>query len=225
MASLCQIKRAKMVATQLEKRGIRGRRLLKAFGKVPRHEFVPERLQGQAYSDAALPLSEEQTISQPYMAAIMTQSAEVKRGARILEIGTGSGYQSAILAEMGADVYTVERIRVLSEQAAETLEKLGYRAVHSKVADGTLGWKEKAPFDAILVAAGGPKVPRPLVAQLAAGGRLVIPLGKDRAQGLYVVTEGARGISKRLIVKCAFVPLIGEHGWDGEKRGQGEPQA
>ena len=143
MANLYQVKRAKMVATQLEKRGIRGHRLLEAFGKVPRHEFVPERLQSQAYSDAALPLSEGQTISQPYMVAIMTQSAEVKRGARILEIGTGSGYQSAILAEMGAEVYTVERIRVLSEQAAETLEKLGYPAVHSKVADGTLGWKEK----------------------------------------------------------------------------------
>ena len=169
MKDSCRIEREEMVASQLEKRGIREARVLEAFRRVPRQEFVPDHLKGRAYADSPLPLGKGQAISQPYMVAIMTQSAGLTPGERVLEIGTGSGYQSAILAEMGMEVYSIERMATLSEQAGVRLQRLGYHGVHTKVADGTLGWKEESPFSVVLVAAAAPELPAPLVDQLGLG--------------------------------------------------------
>ena len=218
MNDLYRLEREQMVASQLEKRTICDSRVLRAFRKVPRHEFVPDHLQGQAYADGPLSLMEGQTISQPYMVAVMTQSAQLAPGDRVLEIGTGSGYQSAILAEMGVEVYTIERIAALGEQAGERLRRLNYPRVHSKIADGTLGWKEEAPFDAILVTAAAPELPGPLPNQLALGGRLLIPLEEGASQVLYVVTRHQEGFRKHRGERCTFVPLIGEYGWDKDPR-------
>ncbi|MEE8349502.1 MAG: protein-L-isoaspartate(D-aspartate) O-methyltransferase, partial [Acidobacteriota bacterium] len=203
---------------QLEKRNIRDSRVLAAFRRVPRHEFVPDHLRDQAYSDGPLPLVEGQTISQPYMAAVMTQSARVAPGVRVLEIGTGSGYQSAILAEIGAAVYTIERIAALSERAGKTLGRLNYSNVRFRLDDGTLGWPEEAPFEAILVTAAAPELPSPLLDQLAPGGRLVIPLEEGPTQVLYVVRRHQHGFEKLRGERCTFVPLIGEYGWDKDPR-------
>ncbi len=177
--------RTRMVETQLKPRGIRCQRVLDAFLKVPRHKFVPEKLQQDAYRDCPLPIGEGQTISQPYMVASMTEALEVEPGHRVLEIGTGSGYQAAILAELGAEVYTVERIPSLAEQAERRLAELGYR-VHLRVGDGTLGWPEEAPFDRIIVTAGAPSLPPPLADQLAEGGRLAIPIDEGFSQVLCI---------------------------------------
>lgn len=213
-----RIDRERMVELQLKKRSIHDPRVLQAFRRVPRHEFVPENLRQQAYADGPLPIGEGQTISQPYMVAIMTQVAEITPGNRILEVGTGSGYQTAILLEMGAEVYTIERISQLSEQALETLHRLNYTNVHTRAANGTLGWEEEAPFDAILVTAGAPQIPRPLLDQLAIGGRLVIPLDEDYSQVLYIVRRAEEGFEKERGERCTFVPLIGEHGWKKDPR-------
>jgi protein-L-isoaspartate(D-aspartate) O-methyltransferase len=210
--------REKMVASQLENRGICEPRVLEAFKRVPRHEFVPDHLRGRAYADGPLPLGEGQAISQPYMVAIMTQSAELTPGERILEVGTGSGYQSAILAEMGMEVYTIERKAALSKRAELRLQRLKYPGVRTKVADGTLGWKEEAPFDVILVTAGAPELPVPLLDQLVLGGRLVIPLEEGPSQVLYVVTRRRDGFRKHRGERCTFVPLIGEYGWEKDPR-------
>ncbi|MDA2938132.1 protein-L-isoaspartate(D-aspartate) O-methyltransferase [Acidobacteria bacterium AH-259-A15] len=213
-----RIDRERMVEHQLKKRSIHDPRVLQAFRRVPRHEFVPENLRQQAYADGPLPIGEGQTISQPYMVAIMTQVAEITPGNRILEIGTGSGYQTAILLEMAAEVYTIERVPQLSEQALETLRRLNYTEVHTRAANGTLGWEEEAPFDAILVTAGAPQIPRPLLDQLAIGGRLVIPLDEDYSQVLYIVRRTEEGFEKKRGERCTFVPLIGEHGWKKDPR-------
>ena len=218
MSASYRIERKQMVEAQLEKRSIHDSRVLEAFRSVPRHEFVPDALKDQAYTDGPLLLMEGQTISQPYMVAFMTQSAQLASGDRVLEIGTGSGYQSAILAEMGAEVYTVERIAALSEQATETLQRLGYGAVRTKMGDGTWGWEQEAPFDAILVTAAGPDLPEPLLGQLALGGRLLIPLQEGSSQVLYVVKRHPEGFRKQRGERCTFVPLIGEHGWEKDPR-------
>lgn len=202
-----------MVEHQLEKRGIRDPRVLEAFRKVPRHEFVPDKLKSQAYADGPLPVGDGQTISQPYMVAIMTQSVAVHPGHRVLEVGTGSGYQAGILAELGAKVFTIERIPELAEKALARLWRLGYNGVDVRIGDGTQGWQEKAPYAAIIVTAGSPQIPAPLLGQLAMGGRLVIPIGQSRSQVLYTALQTRQGLTRSPGERCKFVPLIGEHGW------------
>ncbi len=207
------LEREKMVVHQLQSRGIRDQRVLDVFRRVPRHEFVPPELAAKAYTDNPLPIGDRQTISQPFMVAVMTELAEVQPGHRVLELGTGSGYQTAILAELGATVYSVERIPDLLRSAAERLARLGYENVHLIVANGTLGWPEHAPYDAIVVTAGAPDVPKPLLDQLAVGGRLVIPVEEEYAQVLTVVRRTEEGFEQHRGERCTFVPLIGEHGW------------
>jgi protein-L-isoaspartate(D-aspartate) O-methyltransferase len=204
--------RTRMVETQLKPRGIRCPRVLDAFLKVPRHHFVPQKLQPDAYRDCPLPIGEGQTISQPYMVASMTEALAVEPGLRVLEIGTGSGYQAAILAELGAEVYSVERIPSLAEQARQRLEELGYQ-VHLRIGDGTLGWPEEAPFDRIIVTAGAPSLPPPLAEQLAVGGRLVIPIDEGFSQVLCVYRRDQDRLHEERREHCTFVPLIGEFGW------------
>ncbi len=204
--------RIRMVELQLKRRGISDPRVLQAFLAVPRHEFVPERHRGQAYRDTPLPIGEGQTISQPYMVASMTQAAGIEPGHRVLEIGTGSGYQAAILAEMGASVFSVDRIASLAETARRVLDRLGY-PVSIRVGDGTLGWPEEAPFDRILVTAGAPRLPEPLPKQLLEGGRLIIPLEDGYSQVLQIVSRTPDGFEQKRGERCTFVPLIGRHGW------------
>ncbi len=218
MSKSYRVERERMVESQLKKRGIHNSQLLEAFRKVPRHQFVSRNLRAEAYTDGPLPIGEGQTISQPYMTALMTQSSEVVPGDRVLEIGTGSGYQSAILAELGTEVYTIERVPELFEQAREALRQLHYDRVHARPANGTLGWEEEAPFDVILVTAGAPEIPGPLLEQLAIGGRLVIPLEEGYSQVLYVVKRTPKGFHKKRGERCTFVPLIGEHGWKNDPR-------
>lgn len=209
------IARERMVADQLRARGITDPRVLTAMGRVPRHRFVEEALAARAYGDYPLPIGEKQTISQPYMVALMTQALELVGGERVLEVGTGSGYQTAILAELATKVYSVERIRSLADRARAILEELGYYNV-LRVGDGTLGWREEAPFDAVLVTAAAPEVPAPLVEQLKAGGRLVIPVGGSTAQVLKCLVKEPDGLVRESeLVGCVFVKLVGEQGWQG----------
>lgn len=206
--------RASMVRAQLQARGIKRKKVLQAFSVVPRHRFVPAQLRPRAYQDRPLTIGANQTISQPYMVAVMTELADVKPGDRVLEVGTGSGYQSALLAEMGATVYSVERIPELAERAAQILEELGYDQVTIKVGDGTLGWPEKAPFDVIIVTAGAPAVPDALRQQLTVGGRLIIPVETNGSQILSKITRRSQTeFSLQKHDRCVFVPLIGEQGW------------
>jgi len=202
-----------MVEEQLETRGISNLRVLDAFLKVPRELFVAPGDQSLAYGDHPLGIGHGQTISQPYMVALMTQCLNLKGDERVLEIGTGSGYQAAILAELAARVFTVERLPQLSARAKETLQQLGYTNVTYSVADGTLGWPEQAPFDGIMVTAGAPDVPSSLKQQLNDGGRLVIPVGDRYGQELLRLTKKGGTIYEGKICKCTFVKLIGEEGW------------
>lgn len=202
-----------MVEEQIAGRGVTDARVLAAMRKVPRHEFVPSAIRGVAYADQALPIGENQTISQPYMVAFMTELLELRGNERVLEIGTGSGYQAAILAEVAEKVYTIERVKSLAAQARATLDKLGYRNIAIKVFDGTYGWKDIGPFDAILVTAGSPDIPSSLIEQLKEGGRLVIPVGERYSQRLLKVVKSANGILKEQSIPCVFVPLIGAQGW------------
>jgi protein-L-isoaspartate(D-aspartate) O-methyltransferase len=206
--------RLQMVEDQIRRRGISDPRVLEAFQKVPRHEFVPQHLRADAYRDCPLPIGEDQTISQPYMVASMTLHSAVMPGDRVLEIGTGSGYQAAILAELGGEVFSIERREPLLLSAREVLTRLGYTNVRCRVGDGTLGWKSEAPFFAILVTAGAPRLPEPLIAQLAVGGRLVIPVEEGFSQVLYIVRRTVSGISKEKGDRCTFVPLVGKYGWE-----------
>lgn len=206
--------RERMVREQLEGRGLRDAAVLAAFRLVPRHEFVPESARASAYDDCALPLDLGQTISQPYMVAIMTAAGRIQPGSKVLEIGTGSGYQAAILATLGAEVYSIERLEELAEKARERLRRLGFSGVQLRVGDGTVGWPEAAPFDAILVTAGAPALPQPLVDQLAVGGRLVIPVEAAGSQVLEIVEHTETGLRSRRGERCAFVPLIGRYGWE-----------
>ncbi|MBI4512860.1 MAG: protein-L-isoaspartate(D-aspartate) O-methyltransferase [Gemmatimonadetes bacterium] len=202
-----------MVDQQLVRRGIRDLRVLDAMAKVPRQRFVPEEYRHLAYDDSALPIGECQTISQPYMVAVMTEALGLEPGSRVLEVGTGSGYQTAILAELAAQVYTVERFDTLSENARALLCELGYRNILSRVGDGSKGWPEAAPFDAILVTAAAREIPEELEAQLAPQGRLVIPIGDRTLQDLYRVSREGEGWRMENITSCRFVPLVAEAGW------------
>lgn len=208
-----ELARQSMVLRQLVPRGISDRRVLAAMGKVPRHLFVPEKQRVSAYGDHPLPVGFEQTISQPYIVAFMTEALELGTGDRALEIGTGSGYQAAVLAEIAAEVFTVERVRSLQATAEKTLDGLGYRNIRFRLADGTEGWEQEAPFHAIIVTAAGPKIPDPLVNQLADGGRLVIPIGSRFSQRLVRVRKEKDSIREETLMDVRFVDLVGEHGW------------
>ena len=205
--------RVRMMEEQIVGRGVKDERVLAAMRKVPRHEFLPEGIRGMAYQDSALPLGEGQTMSQPYMVAAMSELLGLSGTERVLEIGPGSGYQAAVLAELCEKVYTVERIKILADRARATLDRLGYRSVAIKVYDGTYGWKDMAPFDAIIVTAGSPDIPAPLVEQLKEGGRMVIPVGDRYGQTLVKVVKTAEGPVTDRSIPCVFVPLIGNHGW------------
>ncbi len=202
-----------MVEGQIAPRGVTDARVLAALRKVPRHEFLPDVLKDQAYGDHAIPIGGGQTISQPYIVALMTELLGLKGTERVLEIGTGSGYQAAVLAELSRKVYTVERVKSLADRARATLDRLGYQSVAIKVFDGTYGWKEMAPFDAIIVTAAAPEVPAPLLEQLAEGGILVVPVGERYSQMLVKVVKTPEGVVRRTSIPCVFVPLIGNHGW------------
>jgi protein-L-isoaspartate(D-aspartate) O-methyltransferase len=189
-------------------------RVLEAMNRVPRHLFVPQAIQTQAYKDNALPIAGGQTISQPFIVARMSELLELKGRERVLEIGSGSGYQSAVLALIARKVFAVERLEALAAESKERLLRLGYRNISYKLADGTEGWQSYAPFDAILVAAGGPEIPEPLVEQLEVGGRMVIPVGEEKSKQMLVrVTRKEKGYSTEDCGPCSFVPLIGQHGW------------
>ena len=207
--------RFRMVETQLEARGIQDAAVLEAMRRVPRHLFVDPSLQERAYEDTPLPIGERQTISQPYMVAIMSEALDLRAGERVLEVGTGSGYQTAVLAELGARVVSLERIPVLAERAQRLLHLLGYDdRVQVEVVDGTLGWAPRAPYDGIVVTAGAPQIPRPLVEQLAPEGRLVLPMGEDEVQTLVRIRRGPRGLEEEYLGECRFVKLLGSYGWE-----------
>ncbi|MFN3396384.1 MAG: protein-L-isoaspartate(D-aspartate) O-methyltransferase [Thermodesulfovibrionales bacterium] len=202
-----------MVDTQLIPRGIRDERVLKAMRKVPRHLFIDESQWFRAYDDMALPIGEGQTISQPYMVAIMTELLELKGYEKVLEIGTGSGYQAAILAELSKEVYTIERVQSLSERASMVLRSLDYDNVHLRVGDGTLGWPEEAPFDRVIITAACPEIPEPVINQLNEGGIVVAPVGERFSQVLLKVRKEAGKLNEEYHTPCVFVPLIGKYGW------------
>jgi protein-L-isoaspartate(D-aspartate) O-methyltransferase len=201
-----------MIEDQLVMRGVSDRKVINAFKKVPRHVFVPEAQAGEAYRDRPLPIGEGQTISQPYIAAVMTELLDVKKTDRVLELGTGSGYQTAILAELAGDVYTIERIATLTGLARETLKKLGYKNIHFMTGDGTMGWAEAAPFDKIIVTAAPEKIPAPLLEQLSENGKMVIPVGERFSQELTLVEKEKGRLNTRLLGSVVFVPLIGRYG-------------
>jgi len=202
-----------MVREQIIARGIKDPRVIEAMQQVPRDLFVPEALAGQAYGDFALPLGEGQTISQPYMVAYMSESLELTGTERILEVGTGTGYQTAVLSRLAARVYSMERIRSLLEKARKILEQIQCRNVITQLSDGSYGWKDEAPFDAIMVTAGSPSVPEPLIEQLKVGGTMIIPVGSRNVQRLMRVRRNARGLSEENLMECSFVALVGDHGW------------
>lgn len=208
-------RRALMVEEQILSRGVRDRRVLEALLKVPRHLFVPKEYIDEAYNDYPLPIGYGQTISQPYMVAVMTELLELSGVEKVLEIGTGSGYQTAILAELSREVCTIEKVEELSIRAQEILMRLGYKNVKFKVGDGTLGWPEEAPFDRILVTAGAPEPPPPLLEQLSLDGIMVIPVGSRYSQVLTRVRKkGESKYESEELFDCAFVPLIGEFGFE-----------
>ena len=209
-----EIARRRMVETQIIARGILDRRVIEAMLKVPRHIFVEEAMSAQTYSDSSLPIGEKQTISQPYMVALMTELLQLAGTEKVLEIGTGSGYQAAVLATIADRVYTIERLRPLALRARKALDSVGLLNVNLKIGDGTDGWEDEAPFDAILVTAGAPDVPEVLISQLNVGGRLVIPIGDKSDQTLVRITKGDDGsIYRETSVACRFVKLIGKFGW------------
>jgi protein-L-isoaspartate(D-aspartate) O-methyltransferase len=208
--------RESMVKTQIEARGVTDQRVLAAMRKVPRHLFVSEALMDQAYTDTPLPIGEQQTISQPYIVALMTQALALDKNDRVLEIGTGSGYQAAILAEIVYRVYTIEKIRSLYMSARKLFDELNYTNIVTRYSDGTKGWKEESPFNAIIVTAGAPEVPKPLVDQLDMGGRMILPVGNQFTQTLVKVYRDEKGIHQTNLGGCRFVKLKGEYGWQEE---------
>lgn len=208
--------RARMVETQIRARSIKDPRVLKVMETIPRHLFVDEGLMDQAYTDNPLPIGEKQTISQPYIVALMTEALELTGRERVLEIGTGSGYQTAVLAKLADRVFSIERVAVLATRARKILDRLNCYNVAIRVGDGSYGWREEAPFDAIITTAAAPKVPQYLVDQLGPGGRLVVPVGSREVQTLYKLTRSAENpaeIQKEDLGGCRFVSLIGESGW------------
>lgn len=209
--------RRNMVKHQIAARGVKGQRVLDAMSRVPRHLFVPEDLADRAYDDSPLPIGEGQTISQPFMVAWMTELLEVEEGDKVLEIGTGSGYQAAILCELAGEVLSIEKYPDLAREAEGRLRSLGYRNIRIRVGDGTVGWPEEAPFDGIMVTAGAPSVPQPLLEQLTDGGRLVIPVGPAGMQMLKAIRRRGGEYHASDEGSCVFVPLVGKFGW---KRGR-----
>jgi len=205
--------RTRMVREQLVPRGISDQRVLDAMATVPRHLFVEDALQAQAYGDFPLPIGEGQTISQPYIVALMTQALGLRGQERVLEIGTGCGYQAAVLAQLCDKVYTVERLKPLAIRARKIFDRLRYLNIVCRIDDGTLGWPAHAPFDAIMVTAAGPRVPEPLLVQLADPGRLVMPVGDRISQRLVVLDKREGECRQRTIEHVRFVSLIGDHGW------------
>jgi protein-L-isoaspartate(D-aspartate) O-methyltransferase len=205
--------REEMVSTQIEARGITDHKVLAALRKVPRHLFVSEALRDQAYGDFPLPIGEQQTISQPYIVAEMTQALQLSAQDRVLEIGTGSGYQAAVIAQIAFRVYTIERIHALLVKARTLFDKLHYHNIVTHYSDGTTGWLDESPFDAIIVTAGAPEIPRPLVNQLAHGGRMVVPVGDQHSQDLVKLYKDQHGIHRSNLGGCRFVKLVGEYGW------------
>ncbi len=209
-----EIPRQRMTARLREHYKIADENVLRVMNEIPRHLFVPEALKSQAYKDNALPISNNQTISQPFIVAKMTELLELTPEAKVLEIGAGSGYQTAVLARLARIIYAIERVPNLVRQAQERLQKLDIQNITMRCADGTNGWEVHAPFDAVLVAAGSPSMPEPLLHQLKIGGKLVIPIGQDqKTQNLIRVTRTSKNFHTEDFGACAFVPLIGEHGW------------
>jgi len=214
------IARKRMVERHVQDRGIADPRVIEAMCQVPRHLFVEEALQGQAYSDYPLPIGEKQTISQPYTVGLMTEALQLRGGERVLEIGTGSGYQAAVLARIASRVYTVERFPALARRARRVLDSIGASNVNIRLSDGTCGWEDEAPFDAIITTAGAPSIPVQYLGQLAIGGRLVIPVGSLGTQVLKrVVRVSEQDFSEEDLLDCRFVPLVGKFGWGEEKTG------
>ena len=207
------INRERMIEEQLVPRGLSDPRVLEAMRQVPRHLFVEDAMQAHAYGDFPLPIGSGQTISQPYIVALMTEALQLKGTERVLEIGTGSGYQAAILSRLCLRVYTIERIDALVGRARRVFDRLRYHNIVSRIDDGTEGWSAEAPFDGILVTAGGPRIPDPLLAQLADPGRLVIPVGDQGVQDLQLVEKRDGGLTVRTIEQVRFVDLIGAYGW------------
>ena len=207
------LSRERMVKNQLIARGIKDEGVLRAMGKIPRHLFIEDALYGEAYNDHPVPIGEKQTISQPYIVALMTEALELKGDENTLEIGTGSGYQTAILAELSSRVYTIERIKSLMGNARKVLSELGYDNILFRAFDGTLGWKEYAPFDAIMVTAGAPHIAKPLIDQLADNGRMIIPVGDKYTQELIKVVRRGEDLEQKSLGGCRFVNLIGVRGW------------
>jgi protein-L-isoaspartate(D-aspartate) O-methyltransferase len=209
------VARRRMVEQQLRARGIHDPHVLRIMGSIPRHLFVDDALVARAYSDHALPIGEDQTISQPYMVGLMTQALDLTGEEKVLEIGTGSGYQTSILAELADRVFTIERIPSIATAAKERLTAMGYSNIVFRCADGTLGWGEMAPFDRVLVTAGAPRVPGFLEEQLIPGGIAVVPVGVKENQSLVKLTRTDEGLKQRILCGCTFVPLIGREGWTG----------
>jgi protein-L-isoaspartate(D-aspartate) O-methyltransferase len=205
--------RHRMVFEQLISRGIKDERVLTAMRTIPRHLFVDDVSRERAYEDCALSIGEQQTISQPYMVACMTEELELDGTERVLEIGTGSGYQTAVLAMLAAHVWSLERVESLMARARDILARLQYLNITIRVGDGTLGWPEEAPFDVILVTAGSPDVPPPLLKQLKVSGRLIIPIGDRKTQVLHKIITTPAGMEDRTLTSCVFVPLIGDYAW------------
>jgi len=210
------ILRKRMVEEQLIAREINNQRVLDVFSKVERHKFIPEDLRPSSYADFPVPIGEGQTISQPYMVALMTERLDLKGDEKVLEIGTGSAYQTAILAELAGEVYSIERFDTLSQKAEKILKELGYVNIRLKVGDGSLGWPEFAPFDRIIVTAGAPRIPLPLTEQLSENGKLILPLGETFSQVLTLVEKKGDSSESRQICGCVFVPLVGKYAYKNE---------
>ncbi len=206
-----------MVEEQLRARGIHDPHLLRIMAAMPRHLFMDKALEARAYSDHALPIGAEQTISQPFMVALMTQTLDLTGEEKVLEIGTGSGYQTAILAELADRVFTIERIPPIATAARERLTAMGYSNIVYRTADGSLGWREMAPFDRILITAGAPRVPEFVAEQLREGGVAVLPVGTNQQQALVKIVRTKEGVRKKVLTGCTFVPLIGRGGWETRK--------
>jgi len=202
-----------MVQEQIIARGVKDQRIIAAMRKIPRHLFIDPGIVNRAYDDSALPIGDKQTLSQPFMAARMTEMLTLSGSEKVLEVGTGSGYQTALLAELCFNVFSVEKIRALSRKARILLDRLDYQNIALHVGDGTIGWSEHAPYDGIIVTAGAPKAPQPLLDQLSVGGRLVIPIGDEQAQSLARVTRTRSGFKQEQLGECKFVKLLGKYGW------------
>jgi protein-L-isoaspartate(D-aspartate) O-methyltransferase len=202
-----------MVQEQIIARGISDSRVIAAIRKIPRHLFIDPGIVNRAYDDSALPIGEKQTLSQPYMSARMTEALKLTGSEKVLEVGTGSAYQTALLAEICFNVFSVEKIRALSRKARLLLDQLGYQNIALHVGDGTIGWSEHAPYDAIIVTAGAPSAPKPLLDQLSIGGRMVIPVGEEQGQTLIRVTRTRSSFKEEQLGECKFVKLLGKYGW------------